>query len=428
MIRRALLILVLLNFLSPKLAFSQVPTPAKEHKGYLMIKGGTIHVGNGEVINDGLILINNGKIEKVGTQSDSNLIDSVALITSPIEVVLVEGEIYPGLIAVNTQLGLKEIDRVRASRDYREVGINNANVRSIIAYNAESKILPTVKYNGILLAEIAPQGSMIAGQSSIVELDAWNWQDAAYKVDMGLHIYWPSYRYNEKLKARREKQVAELDKIFREARAYSKQASPEVKNLKLEAMRGLFDGTKKVFVHADRAVDMVEAVQFMNRYGIKTVIVGATQVAQIIPFMKEHEVSIVLIRTHHLPSTTDAAYDEVYSTPKALQDSGVLFCIADEESWQQRNLPFQAGTAAAFGLSKEQALAAISSNTAQIYGLDSLGTIEEGKDATLVVSTGDILDMRTNKISLALIRGKILDLNNHQEQLYKKYKAKYEEN
>lgn len=409
--------------------FAQIPTPAKEQTGFTVVTGGTIHVGNGDVIEQGSLLITGGKIISIAQESDSGFsrgIDSLITEGQEVEVIEVEGDIYPGLIAPNTQLGLKEIDLVRASRDYREVGVNNANVRAIIAYNTESKILPTVKYNGVLIAEIAPEGNLITGQSSIVELDAWNWEDAAYKTDLGIHIRWPSWRFNEKAREQRRERVQTLDAIFVEAKAYSKTSNPEIVNIKHEAMRGLFDGSKKAFVHANRASDIVESVQFMERHGVEVVIIGGSQSAQVVSFLKKHEVPIVFSRTQKLPTAKDAAYDEIYATPKLLQDSGVLFCIADQESWQQRNLPFQAGTAVAFGLTKEQALAAVTSNTAKIYGLSSLGTLEIGKDATLVVSKGDILDMRGNNITLAMIRGKKLDMTNHQEELYKKYRAKYQ--
>jgi imidazolonepropionase-like amidohydrolase len=376
------------------------------------------------------MLIHDGVIVEMGAQKDSTVQKLLEQIveedtTSLVMVYHLEGHLYPGLIAPNTQLGLKEIDRVRASRDYREVGVNNANVRSIIAYNAESKILPTIKYNGILLAEIAPQGFLISGQSSIVELDAWNWEDAAYKTDVGIHISWPSFRYSEKAKKRRTETINRLDVIFQNAEAYAKAEKQEVTNLKYEAMRGLFDHSKKVFVHANSATDIIEAVNFLKRYKVKTVVVGAAQAAKVAGFLNANDVEVVFVRTQSLPSNVDAAYDEKYRTPKVLLDSGVLFCIADQESWQQRNLPFQAGTAVAYGLTKEQALASVTSSTAKIYGLENVGVLAKGKDATLVVSEGDILDMRTNRIKILMIRGKTLDSSNHQEMLYKKYRSKY---
>lgn len=426
----ALFTLALSMLVAPALA--QVPTPATEQKGFVLVKGGTLHSGDGLVIPNSNILIKDGTIIEIGSQEDSTVqkaLDSIIDLSpnSTVKLYDVEGHIYPGLIAPNTQLGLKEIDRVRASRDYREVGINNANVRSIIAYNTESKILPTMKYNGILLAEIAPQGFLISGQSSIVELDAWNWEDAAYKMDVGIHLRWPAFRYSEASKKRRKSTLNQLDVIFQEALNYSKTEKHELINLKYEAMRGLFDHSKKMFVHVNNAIDIVEAVQFLKRYKVKTVIVGAAQSAKVAGFLRDNQVEVVFVRTQSLPSNSDADYDEKYKTPKVLLDSNVLFCIADQESWQQRNLPFQAGSAVAFGLTREQALASITSNTAKIFGLEKVGVLAKGMDATLVVSKGDILDMRGNQISLALIRGKNLDLSNHQEMLYKKYRKKYQD-
>jgi imidazolonepropionase-like amidohydrolase len=426
------LILVFLLLVSAK-GFAQLPVPASENHGLILIKGGTLHTGDGKVVEDALILISDDQFVAVGSQKDSAIQRAVqnyrkAGSSSLIEVFEVNGHIYPGLIAPNTKLGITEIDRVRATRDYREVGVNNANVRSIIAYNAESKLLPTMKYNGILLAEIAPSGFLVSGQSSVVELDAWNWEDASYKTDIGIHINWPSMRYSERAKKRRKENIGRLEMIFQKAKAYSKSTDPDIVNLKYEAMRGLFDGSKKAFVHANNSYDIIESVQFMKRHGVSTVIVGAAQAAKVAGFLSKNDVAVIFVRTQSLPSNVDADYDEKYRTPKVLADSNVLFCIADKESWQQRNLPFQAGSAVAFGLSKEQALAAITSSTAKILGLGNVGVIAKGKDATFVVSEGDILDMSTNNITHAFIRGKLLDMTNHQELLYKKYMSKYKLN
>jgi len=165
-------------------AFAQIPTPAKPQKETIILKGGTAHIGNGQVIENSLIKLENGKIIYIGKNDNSNAAGA--------RVIDVTGkQVYPGLIAPSTILGLSEIDAVRATQDNAEVGSYNPNARSIIAYNTDSKVTPTIRSNGILLAEIAPVGGTISGSSSVVELDAWNWEDAAYKKDIAIHLNWP---------------------------------------------------------------------------------------------------------------------------------------------------------------------------------------------------------------------------------------------
>lgn len=404
--------------------------PAKPQSRPVILSGGTAHLGNGLVIYNAVVVFENGKITAVGDAS------VVRVDKTNAEVYDITGKhVYPGLIAPNTRLGLEEIEAVRATRDYAEVGGINPNLRSIIAYNTDSRITPTVRSNGILLAEIVPQGGLIPGTSSVAELDGWNWEDAAYKTDIGIHLNWP--RMNvinasfmpkpEEQKEKVTKELRQLSQFFAEAKAYAVLEKPEVINLKLEAMRGLFDGTKKLFIHANQAKEIMTSVKFAKENEVKeVVIVGGKDAHLVTDVLKENSVSVILEAPHSLPGRQEDDIDLSYKTAKLLQDEGVFFCISIDGSWQTRNLPFMAGTACTYGLSKEQALAAITLNTAKILGIDqTCGSIEEGKDATLFVSKGDALDMMSNDVELAFIRGKKIDLDNKQKALYRKYKEKY---
>ncbi|MFM9945822.1 MAG: amidohydrolase family protein [Bacteroidia bacterium] len=409
------------------MAKAQVPTPGKLPIKPVVLMGGTLHIGNGEIYTDAGLGFVNGKIVSL-----DSLLKKINY--RDYELVDAKGKhVYPGLIAPNTTIGLNEIDAVRSTRDYNEVGLNNANIRSIIAYNTDSKVTPTVRSNGILLAQITPSGGSISGNSSIVQLDAWNWEDAAVKTDDALHINWPRMSVQrgwwaepgdiEKLQ--NEKEILALDEIFSNAKTYCN-SQPVVLNLKLEAFRDVFSGKKKVFIHADGAREMISAVQFMQKYGIIPVIVGGDESFLITKFLRENKVAVVLIRTHNLPSLPEDDVDMPYKLPKILHDSGVLYCIADVGAWQQRNLPFQAGTSVAFGITPEQALMAITKNTSEILGIDkNYGTLEVGKSATLIISDGDILDMKTSKVTRAWIDGRPVDLNNTQKELDKKFRTKY---
>jgi imidazolonepropionase-like amidohydrolase len=403
-------------------------TPASEQSGPIMVTGATVHVGNGTVIENGAIGFDKGKITFVGKASDAK--------TDGHEVVDAKGKhVYPGLIAPNTSLGLVEIGAVRATRDNREVGAFNPSIRSIIAYNTDSRVTPTVRSNGVLLAQVVPSGGWISGQSSVVELDGWNWEDAVYKTDGGIWMSWPSvYQWRGWWTApggisankNYNKQVTALKDFVKDAKSYI-DGEPKEKNLKFEAMRGLFDGSKQLFIRANQVKAIMGSVDFAEEFGFKYVIVGGEDSWQMTDYLKAHDVKIMLSQTQRLPNRGHEDVDQPFKTPVALQKASISYCIMYNDSWQSRNLPFQAGQAVPFGLTKEQALSSITLNTAKILGIDkTVGSLETGKDATLIISNGDVLDQLTNQVTDAFIQGKAIDLDNKQKALYRKFKTKYD--
>ncbi|PTX21099.1 imidazolonepropionase-like amidohydrolase [Pontibacter mucosus] len=428
--KRYISALVALLFAVP--AVAQVPAPAPKQSKPVLLKGATLHVGNGQVVENAAVGFDNGKITYAGPQSGANL--------SGYEVVDVTGQhIYPGLIQPNAALGLNEVESVRATIDWREVGEMNPNVRSVIAYNTDSDIIPTVRANGVLMTQVTPIGGTIAGTSSIVQLDAWNWEDAIVKADVGMHLNWPSMlietgnrQADERLKRmaeEREKTMLELEKLFREAAVY-KSGKHDSQNLKLASMTGLFDGTQKLYIHANYGKEMIEGVNFARKHGVKEiVVVGARDAVAVADFLKANNVSVIYSGVHALPSRAEEDVDMPYKTPYLLHQAGIPFALDyDLAIHGIRNLPFIAGTAAAYGLDKEQALASVTLNTAKILGVDKqVGSVEVGKDATLVVSAGDLLDMRTNNVTHAFIQGRKIDLTDKQKYLYEKFNTKYKD-
>lgn len=418
-------ILFLLFFCSAPALHAQVPVPAQQKP--VIIRGGTVHTGNGKVIDNAVLVLENGKLTAVGDAA------SVQASLPDAEVIDATGRhIYPGFIAPVSLLGLTEIGAVRATNDYAEVGGVTPHVRALIAYNTDSHIIPTVRSNGILLAQITPSQGLIPGTSSIVQLDAWNWEDAAYAVDDGVHLHWPSMELpasgddSDKARQRMAKELEAVEQLFAEAQAYRNYPAPQHSNLRLEAMRGLFDGSRKLYIHTDQAKGILAAVAFARRYGITPVIVGGSDAWRVTDVLKQYDVPVILAQLHRLPSTLYEDVDLPYRLPFLLKQAGVRFCIGSPGSWQQRNLPFEAGTAAAYGLTKEEALAAVTSSTAEILGIgDSVGTLEPGKDATLFISTGDALDMRSSTVETAFIRGRKIDLDNKQKVLYRKFSTRY---
>lgn len=409
---------------------SQNPAPTPAQSSSILIMNATAHLGNGRVIENSAIGFDNGKLILVGDATRIKLDKSIYK-------TVIDGagkHVYPGFISCNTTLGLAEIDLVRSTNDYSEVGEMNSNVRSIISYNTDSKIIPTVRSNGVLMAQVVPQGGVISGQSSVVTMDAWNWEDAAYKTDEGMHINWPrmyiahvAYAENEDVqKNRMNQQLAAIDLFFREAKAYFSQSAPSEKNLRFEAMRGVFDGTKKLYVHADFVKEIIAAVDFCKKYSIRMVLVGGSDAWRVADLLKENSVPVVLGRTHSLPPREDDDVDLPYKLPSLLNKAGIVYTETMDGSWQSRNLMFNAGTTAAYGVSKEDAVRSLTLYPAQILGIDqTTGSLEVGKDATLFLSTGDALDMRSNNVERAFIQGRDINLDNVQKQLYRKYQTKY---
>ncbi|WP_205512285.1 amidohydrolase family protein [Longitalea arenae] len=430
-------IIICIHFLVTALALQAQEDvyPAKAHAGKLFITNGTIHVGNGQVIENGTIEVNNGKIVQVGAN---------ITVAADAKVVDVKGrQVYPGLILPVTDLGLKEIaNGVRGSNDFSELGDYNNSIRSIVAYNTDSKIINTLKANGILLAGITPQGGIISGSSSVVQLDAWNWEDAAYKMDNAIHLNMPTFisrpsRFalfagipQPQTDPTKEalKKMDEIKAMFRQAKAYLQESTHKETNLKLEALKGLFNKTQKLFVHASQVKQMLIAIDFVKEFGFDVVIVGGSESYQIADLLKQYNIAVILEDEHALPTAEDDDVDQPFKTPAQLQKAGVLFALNDEHAESRyRNLPFNAGTAASYGLTKEQALQAITLNAAKILGVDDkTGSLEAGKDANIIISEGDILDMRTSIITYAFIQGREVSLENKQKQLYDRYKYKYE--
>ena len=430
--KKIIISFLLVTFSLSHLLTSHAQTPAKAQQKLTVLLNGTANIGNGTVIQKSAIGFENGEILFVSDAKDytRQLGNDVIDITGK--------QVYPGFIVPNTNLGLVEVEAVRSTRDFEETGFLNPHVRSEISYNTDSKIIPTIRTNGVLLAQVAPRGGLISGTSSVFTLDGWNWEDAVYKTDDGIHINWPA-RYSSggwwgepepmKKNEEYEKRVASLQKFFADAKAYSQKGQSEL-DIRMEAMKGVFTGEKRLFINAGIAKDIIEAIYFAKQFAIPhIVLVGAKDASMVTDVLKSNNVSVILDRVHDLPSTPDSDVDLPFKTPKLLQDAGVLYCLSymgGMETAGMRNLPFTAGTAVAYGLTKEQALSAITLNTAKILGIEqTTGSLEARKDATLFVSSGDALDMRTNNVEMAFIKGKKLDLDNLHKQLYRKFRNKY---
>lgn len=410
---------------------AQNPAAGKAQRMPIALIGGTIHVGDGSIIENGTVIFDKGIITTVGNQNIP--------INKMTKVIDVKGKhVYPGLIAPNAQAGLNEIGSIRATQDYEEIGNFNPNIRTLTSYNTDAESIPTIRGNGIMIGQATPEGGIISGTSSIMNFDGWNWEDAVLKADDGVWMNWPSlitqtflrleFRTESKPNEKYMSQLTEIKNFFEEAKAYSQLKNPNPINYKLEAMKGLFTGDKKLYVNVNEGKEIIETVLFAKKIGVKNlVIVGAEEAELAMDILKDNNIAVLVSPTHRLPNSIDEDVWQPYKLPNILAKKGILTGIYYTASfWRTRNLPFIAGTAAAYGLDKEEALKMITLNNAKILGIDKqVGTIAEGKQATIVVSKGDILDMRTNQIEQAYINGKEVNLDDKQKRLYQKYSEKY---
>lgn len=404
-------------------------TPAPAQSGIITITGATAHIGNGQVIENAVIVMENGKLTTVAD-------GAVVKIAPQGTVIDAQGKhIYPGFIATNTTLGLVEVGAVRPSNDDDEIGDMIPHVRALIAYNAESKVVESMRPNGVLIAQTRPLGGTISGTSSVVQLDAWNWEDAAYRADDGVWLNWPNsmsrgrwwlgeepgFKPNKKYTA----DIDEVKTFIENATAYAKGNTDQ--NLAFEAMKGVISGTQNLYVAANGEREIRDIINFKREMGIKNlVLVGGYDAPKVTQELANANIAVIVQRVQETPDIADHDYDYNYKFAMQLANAGVTVALGyDGEYWQVRNLPFYAGQLTGQGMSDAEALKLITSNPAKILGIDKqTGTLEQGKDATLFISEGNALDMRTNIISKAFIQGRDISLETHQTKLYERYNRK----
>lgn len=409
-----------------------LPKPAAPQSVPILLIGATVHTGTGEVLENAAVGFKNGKITYVGS------LENIVAKEADYEITDVSGQhIYPGFILLNSLIGIEEISGVPHSNDKLEEGDINPSLKTVFAFDTGSEHIPTLRFNGILFVESIRSGGLISGTSSLMELDGWNWQEAVYKEDASVHLHWPtatSSSYDKASKTRSIKKstsydskIEQLQQLFSAAGSYQK-IEEKTPNLKLEALQGLFDGKISLTIHADEPKEIIESVKFAKSNGIRRIVLAASYPVLLVKeFLVENSIPVVLPPTYDYPDSDGMHYDAYYSLPAELTKAGLTVALNHSGMLStSRNLPFYAGMAAAFGMKKEEALKLISLNAATILGVDNrLGSITVGKDASLFVSKGDALNVQTNDLTHAFIRGKKIALEGLHEQLYKRYSEKY---
>ena len=414
------------------LASDQVPAPPQDHP--IALVGGTVHTVSGQTIQNGTILFDNGKITAIG-----------ANVTMPqrTERIDITGKhVYPGLVAAHTLLGLTEIGSVRATRDFSELGDVTPNVRSEVAINPDSELFPVTRANGILTALTVPTGGLIAGTSGLMLMDGWTWEDMTLFAPVAMHVWWPAVRGgfgdNQSQDARRKvrnERISTIRTAFREARAYltAKEAESQRgvpyhdSDLRWEAMIPVLKGEIPVIVHANTLDQIQAAVDWGGDAGIRLVLAGGRDAWRVADLLNEKGIPVIIGGIHQTPSRRWEDFDTPFTNPLHLYNAGVKFCISDGGGGsKERNLPYHAAMAASYGLPRDEALKSVTLYPAEILGVaHKIGSLEVDKDATLIITDGDPLEIMTN-VERAFIQGRDIDLTSKHTMLYQKYKSKYE--
>ena len=408
------------TLLSPVSANDIVPAPAQSSP--ILLTHGTLHTVIGDTLVDNDILIDNGKIIAIGqglTHEGADIID-------------VSGKhLYPGLIALDTSIGLVEIGMVRSTVDSWEVGEVNPNLNTQHAYNPDSEIIPTIRYNGISHAQIVPTGDGIAGQSELVSLDAWTIEDALVTTQAQIHVYWPelgTLAADEEEKTKQLETHAQklhtLKTAFEDGYRYflaTNAGQSQLADPKLKAMLPLYQGKAQLFVHADSQLQLEQVVALARQYHFNLVIVGGYDAWRLASQLSEINARVIYPYTFSLPKRKDEPVDLPFKIPALLKHAGIPFALGFSSDWNSRNLPFAAGQTVAYGLTQEEALKAITLDAAKMLNITDMGALSVGFKANIIVAQGDILDPMTAKIDAMYIEGRQIDLNNRQQQLYQKY-------
>lgn len=416
-------------------------TRALAQNNEYLIRDAKIVTVTGATIARGSVHIKDGKIVAVGER-----------VTAPATAKVIEARglsVYPGLIDSGTTLGLTEVGSVQETRDITELGDFSADAKAIVAVNPNSELIPVSRANGITTVLTSPRGRLVAGQAALINLDGWTWQEMAVKQVAAMAMEYPrlsfggpggggGFRQQQQQQGGDPRQAAlqqveSLKKKLEEASAYAKAKDARAKDaslparttdLVLEALVPVVKGELPVVMQANTEAEIKGAVELADKYKLKLIIGGADQALKVASLLKSKNIPIIIGPVTEVPNREDDAYDRNYAVAGELFKAGVRFAIQTNDAAYVRNLPYEAGTAAAFGLPKEEALKAVTIYPAQMFGVDSMiGSIEAGKMANLIITDGDPLEFRTN-VKQMFINGKPVDLTTRHTKLYEKFNAR----
>lgn len=405
--------------------------PGELPGGPVVLENATFHPVSGPPIRTGRMVFKDGIITAIGRNVQAprgaQVVDCAGL------------NVYPGMIEAHSQIGLMEFAAVRASRDHSESGEMNPNVKAHVSVNPDSTIIPVTRSNGVLLAVTAPSGGLISGQAAVLQLDGWTYEDMTLQPAVGMMVNWPRMQVSafssdsaSEFREHRDEHLQELRDLIEDAKAYQTarevEGSSQRYDIRLEALQPMISGKQPMIVAANDARQIQAAVAFSVEYGLKMIVFGGYDAVACADLLKRHDIPVIVSAVHRMPRRRYEDYDAAYTLPVRLKEAGIRFCISGSdrsETWNARNLPYQAGTAIAWGLSRDDALRSVTLSAAEILGVDDrVGSLEVGKHATFFVATGNPLETST-RITSAWIGGRPVDLADKHKRLYRKYKEKY---
>ncbi len=425
--------LALCHFLIANVSFGvSNEVPGAPQSKPIAIVGAAVYPVSKPPVENATLLFEGGKIKAIGVDVE---------IPKHAQRIEAKGKrVYPGLIDAFSNMGLVEVNSIRATMDGRELGSYNPNVKAWVAVNPDSEIIPVTRANGVLIALTTPTGGLISGRSALIQLDGWTIEDMVLRTDVGMHIDWPASRRfidsgtGESIDASAGSSggIKSLRDFWEQSAQYMKarKAAPDdhLTDLRYEAMIPVLEGKLPLIVTAESIREIRAAVGFAVEQGVKLVIYGGYDAPLCADLLKQHDVPVIVAGTYRLPMRESDPYDTPYTVPERLRQAGVKYCIASIGKFGAsgvRNLPFHAANAVAFGLPEEEALRAITTYPAEILGVaNRVGSLDEGKDATLILCNGDPLDPAT-QVEGAYIQGRIVELNDRHKRLWHKYEKKY---
>lgn len=452
-----LLILILL-LATPALAQDLTHKAAPQSRP-ILIKNAVVHPVSSPTISDGGVLFDQGVIRAILNQGQlDELVRSPNL---PPNTLIIDADgkhVYPGLIAPYTQLGLTEIQAVRQMQDTTEVGDITPEASAAIAINPDSTLLPVTRSNGVLLAGVFPTGGTLPGRAAAIRLDGWTSDDMTITPGGGLILRWPSMRtisawWMDRSESDQQQDIRRglqrITDVFDTALAYrnAKDADPtHPTDLRWEAMRPLFPADLTpitenavgidpalapatqlpLFILANDIDQINAAVAFCLERGLRPVIVGGRDAPNAADLLNRHDIPVIVNGTHVMPRRDDAPYDDPFTLPARLHEAGIRFAIANnDDTAHERNTPYSVATAVKHGLPRDAALRALTIEAARILNIaDRYGSLETGKSATLILTSGDPLEVMT-RVERAYIDGREIDLSNKQTTLAQKYRERY---
>jgi imidazolonepropionase-like amidohydrolase len=397
-------------------------TPAPPQRQPIAIVGATVHTVSHGVIDEGTVIFAGGKIVAVGDGLE---------VPEGAEVIEAGGNhVYPGFIHGRSALGLSEIARIAESTDLQELGDINPMIRAQVAYHTASEHLSVAAVHGVTTVVPTPRGSLIAGMPAAMTTDGWTWEAMTIREGLGMIIDWPDMSNQERYGPQFEKLQEAFDKArrYRHARAASDrgEAGPHPRDTRWEALLPVLDREMPVLVTVNDLRQVQAAIAWAEQEELRLILVGGHELGRVADQLAQRKVSVMLSGAISGPAHPWEGHDEGYQTARRLHEAGVPFCIAGDESPAYAyRLAHHAAAAVAFGLPDEEGLKAITLHAARALGIDDvLGSLEPGKDATLVIGNGHPLEIGT-KTEQVFIQGRKIDMTDKHRQLYEHYRQKH---